>query len=111
MDTLIQFKNLLDIDKKLKDDKTCRAYYESVRWDGKPVCPHCGYNKAYTLKSSARQNEYKCTSPTCGKKFNCLTGTIFENTKLSLIVWFKAIHLVTGLFKTHNNEENENSKW
>lgn len=99
MENLIEFKNLVDIDKKLKDDRTCRAYYEQVRWGGKPVCPHCGSEKVYNLKPSKNQNEYKCGNSRCYKKFNALSGTIFENTKISLIVWFKAIHLVTNLSK------------
>lgn len=99
MEAIIQFKNLADIDKKLVDDKTCRAYYEQIRWDGCPTCPHCGSDKYYVLKPSAKQNEYKCGNKECHKKFNCLTGTVFQGTQLSLIIWFKAIHLVTTLSK------------
>jgi transposase-like protein len=99
MAALIEFKNLKDIDSKLKDEKTCRAYYEQIRWDGNVVCPHCGNEGAYSLKPSAFQNEYKCKNKECHKKFNCLTGTIFENTKISLITWFKAVHLATTLSK------------
>lgn len=96
---MIEFKNLSDIDKQLKDEKTCRAYYEQIRWNGVVVCPHCNSEKVYTLKPSKHQNEYKCGNKECYKKFNCLTDTVFENTKISLIIWFKAIHLSINLSK------------
>lgn len=99
MEAIIKFKNINDIDKQLKDEATCRAYYEQLRWNGEVGCPHCGSAKVYQLKRSKHQNEYKCGDKDCYKKFNCLTGTIFENTKISLIVWFKAIHLSTTLSK------------
>ncbi len=99
MKPIIQFKNLADIDKSLKNEKTCRAYYEQIRWGGVVVCPHCEGTKIYVLKPSKCQNEYKCANKECFKKFNVLTKTIFENTKISLIIWFKAIHLATTLSK------------
>ena len=99
MKNVIQFKNLNDIDKQLKDERTCRAYYESIRFCEGVFCPHCKSTKYYTLKPSKNQNEYKCANKECRKKFNCLTGTIFENTKISIIVWFKAIYLCSTLSK------------
>lgn len=96
---IIKFKNLTDIDRELKDEKTCRTYYEQVRWKGIPKCPHCSNEKVWILKPSKYQNEYQCAAKECKKKFNCLTKTIFENTKISLIIWFKAIYLCTTLSK------------
>lgn len=40
MKPIIQFKKLNDIDNKLKDEKTYRAYYEQIRWNGEVCCPH-----------------------------------------------------------------------
>lgn len=97
MEELIQFKNLRDLEKSLKDEKTCRAFYERVRWEGEVCCPHCGSVKVYTLKANEKNNNYKCAD--CLKKFNCLTGTIFHGTQLPLIIWFKAMYLVATLSK------------
>lgn len=99
MSAIIVFKNAKDIDENLKDEKTCRSHYEAMRWDGYVVCPHCGHDEVYILKPSKHQNEYKCKNKKCHKKFNCLTKTIFENTKISLLIWFKVIHLVATLPK------------
>jgi transposase-like protein len=92
---LFQFKNLLDIDKALKDERTCRDQFESLRWDGLPTCPHCQSEEIYTLKPAKYNNSYKCANPDCFKKFNCLTGTIFQGTQKPLLIWIKAIYLCT----------------
>lgn len=39
---------------------------------------------------------WKFSCKTCRKNFSCLVGTIFENTKISLIKWFVAMYLITS---------------
>lgn len=90
------FKNINDIDKSFKNEDQVRDYYEFIRWGGEICCSHCGSIRVYSLPRK-KQNEYKCGD--CRMRFNCLTDTVFENTKLSLILWFKAIHLATTLSK------------
>ncbi len=42
------FNSLVSLLKAFPDDAACRAHLEHIRWDGKPRCPHCGYDdKAY----------------------------------------------------------------
>lgn len=93
----IQINTLADLIKKLPDERSCREYFEYQRWGTNPVCPFCGGEKHYKFKSKEgdRHNRYKCADRHCGTKFNCLTGTIFENTKIPMIEWFKAIYLMT----------------
>jgi transposase-like protein len=97
MKKLIEFKNLRDLEKSLKNEKTCRAFFEQTRWEGQVACPHCGGAKIYTLKPNAKNNNYKCAY--CLKKFNCLTGTIFHGTQLPMMLWFKAMFLFGTLSK------------
>lgn len=88
-----KFKNLSDIYKAFPDGKSCKEYLEQSRWNGKPVCPHCGIDKTpYKLKDG----RYNCSDKDCGKIFSVISGTIFENTKLPLQKWFLAIYLVTA---------------
>jgi transposase-like protein len=97
MQQFFNFKNLIDLEKALGTEQECRDQYESVRWDGCAVCPDCGCDKTYILKPSKYNNNYKCAE--CYKRFNCLTGTIFENTKLELRLWFKALYLLASTKK------------
>lgn len=85
-----QFKNLQQLIDFFKDEATCKAYYEQVRWSGKITCPHCNSEKVYRTNRG-----YKCATKECYKKFSVTTQTIFENTKISLRVWFAAMFLIS----------------
>lgn len=79
---------LLDYFKK---EETCIKYYEKLRWNGNPVCPHCGTEKPYVTTRG-----YKCSNSECYKKFTVKIGTIFENSKIPFRIWFAAIYLCTS---------------
>jgi transposase-like protein len=88
----MQFKSIIQLLDYFKDEATCIEYYEKLRWNGKPVCPHCGIDK-----TPYRTNRgYKCSDKDCGKKFTVKVGTIFENSKIPFRVWFGAIYLATA---------------
>ncbi len=86
-----QFTNLHNLEQFFNDEKTCRDFIKQRRWNNIPVCPHCGSFEPYELKDG---KTYKCKE--CIKFFTVLTGTIFENTKIPLIKWFKALYIVTS---------------
>lgn len=85
------FKSLPQLLDYFKDEQTCVAYLAQSRWNGNPCCPHCGNEKVYITNRG-----YKCADKDCHKKFSVTTGTIFENTKISLRYWFAAIYLGTA---------------
>ena len=85
-----KFKNLQSLLDFFKDDATCKAYYEQKRWGGNVACHHCGSLKVYMTNRG-----FKCGEKLCGKKFTVTTGTIFENTKISLRTWFAAMYLIS----------------
>lgn len=86
-----KFKNLVELTLYFPTDQSCREYLEKMRWNGKPVCPHCDNDSAYKFKDSVY---YKCKA--CRRKFTVLMGTIFEDTKVPLRKWFIAIYLFTS---------------
>ncbi|WP_419803525.1 IS1595 family transposase [Mucilaginibacter sp.] len=85
------FKSLLQVLDFFKEEKTCIDYLAQQRWGATPSCPHCGNVSAYTTNRG-----YKCKAKECGKKFTVITGTTFENTKISLRLWFAAMYLCTA---------------
>jgi transposase-like protein len=87
------FKTLKELMIKLADEKYCRDYVESMRWGGKPVCPHCGEGKPYRLKNG---KTFRCKAKTCKKDFTVTVGTIFENSKIPLSTWMAAIYICTA---------------
>lgn len=86
----MNFKSLPQLLDYFKDEKTCIEYYENIRWNGNPVCPHCGSENPYKTNRG-----YKCSNNECHKKFTVKVGTIFHGSKISLRIWFAAIYLAT----------------
>jgi len=90
---MTQFRNLQELITHFSDEKVCRAYLEEMRWNGNPVCPHCGASKPYRLNDS---KTFRCKNKECKKDFSVTVGTIFENSKIPLSKWIAAIYLLTG---------------
>lgn len=86
-----KFKSLVQVLDYFKEDEVCKKYLAVQRWGGEPECPHCGCDKCYTTNRG-----FKCSDKECHKKFTVTTGTIFENSKISLRLWFAAMYLVTA---------------
>jgi transposase-like protein len=89
------------------DEKAAFAALERIMWaNGTPEnCPHCGViGKAnrladQTSKASKRNPEgkpvyglWKCYA--CRKQFTVRKGTVFEESRLELHLWFQAAHLM-----------------
>jgi transposase-like protein len=86
-----QFKTLPQLFDFFKDEETCIAYWEQIRWNGNVTCPHCNASNPYKTNRG-----YKCKNVECQKKFSSLVGSIFENSKMPLRTWFGAIYLCTS---------------
>lgn len=85
------FKSLLQVLDFFKEENTCIQYLSEQRWGDTPTCPHCGNIGAYVTNRG-----FKCKAKECHKKFSVTTGTILENTKISLRYWFATIYLATA---------------
>ena len=94
-------------DPRFHDEEAAFAALERIMWpNGQPPhCPHCGVldrmNKlaAQRSKASARNPEgkpvfglWKCYA--CRKQFTVRKGTIFEESRLELHLWFQAAFLM-----------------
>lgn len=87
---------------RLADEASAYELLEELRWDGRPVCPHCGsIGKHYFLKprgskdratrtgSRTQRRVWKCRD--CRKQFSVLTGTIFHGTKIPVRTWILVV--------------------
>ncbi len=86
-----QFKTLPELFDYFKNEETCRAYLEQQRWGGMPACPFCGVINPYRTNRG-----FKCRDKQCHKKFTITVGTVYENSKIPLRIWFAAIYLGTS---------------
>lgn len=89
-----KFNSLFKLAEYFADDDVCRNAIIESRWgkgdEQDVVCPYCGHHHCNTVKGG----RFYC--PECNKKFSCLVGTIFENTKVSLRKWFLGMYLISS---------------
>ena len=74
------------------DAESARVYLEKRRWNGKPICSHCGCNGRITTRKGKRVGYYFCGD--CKKEFTVRTDTIFERSHVPLHKWIYAVYLV-----------------
>jgi len=87
----MKYNNLIDVQKAFADESVCKGHLEKLRWNGKPVCPHCNEGNPYITNRG-----YKCRNKECHKKFSVTVGTFFENTNIPLSKWFVAMYIITS---------------
>lgn len=97
LDSSTIFKSLLHMLNELKTDSDCRQHLELLRWNGMPICPHCGSqreNHYRLLHKGIFKGLYKCKD--CRSRFTVTIGTMFEKTRIPLRKWFTAIYLFSS---------------
>lgn len=68
--------------------ENCRQFMVDLRWpDGKVACPVCGATKVTWL---ATARVWKCYADHAKPRFSLKTGTIFEDSPISLEKWLPA---------------------
>jgi len=87
-----KFKSLRDLRNIFKTNEDCKEFLEELIWRGEPISPYDKTSKVYPCKDGW----YKCKNT--GKEFNILTGTLFQNTKIALPIWFEII------FREHSDK-------
>ncbi|NOY43690.1 MAG: IS1595 family transposase [Planctomycetes bacterium] len=85
--------NLIEVASLTEDD--AMAYLESLRWPDGPVCPHCGSSNCTRMNGKAhRKGCIQCNNSECRKQFTVKVGSILESSKVSLVKWVLAFHLL-----------------
>ena len=69
------------------DENACYAWLEEARWDGKPVCPHCGGIDGI---SQPKSKPHTYWHKDCRKQFTVTTKTCMHATKRPLQDWIFA---------------------
>ena len=90
-------KTIGAFDKQFQTEEACKAFLVEARWPKGVQCPRCQKKeKIYTLKS--KPFHWVCKNTDCGGRngyrFSVLTRTIFQDTKIPLIQWFKIGYLM-----------------
>lgn len=80
----------MEFEKQFNSEKACHDYLFNIRWGDGFKCPRCEHDKAWVMDSQL----YKCRK--CGFRSSVTAGTIFQDTKKPLQLWFRAMWQVTN---------------
>jgi transposase-like protein len=83
-------KTLLEFERRFATDEACRLYLEQLRWPEGFVCPACAATKAWPMERGL----WLCSH--CRKQVSVKAGTIFQDSRLPLRLWFRAMWYVTS---------------
>src|SRR5271166_2679365 len=83
-------QTLLEFEARFATDEACRQYLIQLRWPDGFVCPRC---QAHTTWPSTR-GRLVCTACRC--QTSVTAGTIFQDTRKPLRLWFRALWHVTS---------------
>ncbi|HEX2528697.1 MAG TPA: IS1595 family transposase [Geminicoccus sp.] len=77
--------------KRFSDDDACLTHLFEVRFGQGHVCPKCGTEAKWYKLTNVRA--YSCQW--CGHHLHPTAGTLFEDSRTALQLWFYAIYLFT----------------
>ena len=83
-------RNLTEFEARFASEETCREYLFELRWPEGFRCPRCGHGKAWPVRKVLLQ----CAG--CGRQTSVTAGTIFQDTRRPLQLWFRAMWWVTS---------------
>jgi len=81
----------MDLLKTFSTERKTVKWLESVRWNGKPSCAHCGSCEKITAAKS-KKHSYWCAN--CRSHFTVKTGTLMHSSKVATQKWVVAIYCV-----------------
>jgi len=81
-------RDLLELEARFSTEAACREYLARLRWPDGFRCPHCDGGKAWPIRALL-----ECAA--CGLQTSVTAGTIFQDTRTPLPVWFRAMWWVT----------------
>ena len=83
-------RNLAELEARFASEEGCRDYLFQLRWPEGFRCPRCGHDKAWPVRKVLLQ----CAG--CGRQTSVTAGTIFQDTRQPLQLWFRAMWWVTS---------------
>jgi transposase-like protein len=78
-------QSIVELDQFFPDEEACRAYLARLRWPDGFVCPRCQSQDSW----QASRGRWVCRA--CRYQGTVTAGTIFQDTRLPLRLWFHAI--------------------
>ena len=92
--------NIFSFGVHFTDETSCRLHFKEQRDKQGVVCKRCQGTEHYWL---INKWSYQCKS--CNSRTSLRSGTIMENSKLSFMIWYKTIFLLSTTKKGFSSKE------
>jgi len=83
-------RDQMEFDRRFATEQACREYLFQLRWPDGFTCPKCEGRKAWPRQRGL----WLCAG--CGYEVSVLVGTVFQESRLPLTVWFRAMWLISS---------------
>lgn len=83
-------RTIQEFERLFSREANCRAYLVSLRWPDGFQCPQCKATKAVVVRATL----FQCCG--CRHQTSATAGTIFQDTRKPLVMWFRAMWYVTS---------------
>ncbi len=83
-------RDLAEFEARFATEEACRDYLYQLRWPDGFRCPKCGHGQAWTV----RKVYFECAR--CARQTSVTAGTIFQDNRQPLRLWFRAMWWVTA---------------
>ena len=83
-------RTLAEFEARFATEAACRAYLAHLRWPDGFRCPKCGGTTAWPVRAVL----WQCAG--CGRQTSVTAGTVFQDTRMPLTMWFRAMWWVTN---------------
>ena len=83
-------RTLAEFEARFATEQACREYLVQLRWPDGFACPRCGGGPA----RNTSRNRLVCAS--CRYQASLTAGTIFQDSRKPLTLWFRAVWWVTA---------------
>ncbi len=83
-------KTMLEFEQRFATEEACQEYLYQIRCPQGFICPRCGHQEFWRSKI----NRYRCRH--CEYRVSIKVGTIFQDSRIPLRIWFRAIWQVVS---------------
>jgi transposase-like protein len=84
-------ETIVQLEERFSTEEACREYLFQLRWPDGFCCPRCSHEAFWQTK----RHLYRCKQ--CDLSVSVTAGTVFQDTKKPLRLWFRAMWHVTGM--------------
>jgi len=83
-------RSLAEFERRFAAEAACREYLFALRWPDGFLCPRCQGRKAWSMGRGL----FLCAG--CRRHISVTAGTIFQDSRLPLTMWFRAVWHMTS---------------